>query len=331
MCIAVFSTAHPEYPFILISNRDEYLGRPTHVASWWSSPNEHVLGGWDLHRAAHGTWLGVTRQGRIAVLTNFREEDQAIVEGKKSRGAIVNSFLLSPPDSDESTEEFAKRLVEEDGVQGVGGFSLLFGKLQDVIRRGGEGNEPTKKKGLAIVSNRTPDVEGLIWVCGERDETHALSNSWYGDRSWPKVVQGEEELKSAIDESVQKGESQNALIKRLFHVLSIDTLPKKKHGEEWETYIRELRNSIFIPPVGGDELNGKSADEVAAAKSQQRIEVTSGIYGTQKQTVVLCDSQGKVTYVERTRTDEEGDPIEVGKGDRRFDLQIDQWQERVGK
>lgn len=331
MCIAVFSTAHPEYPFILISNRDEYLGRPTHVANWWPSPNEHVLGGWDLHRAAHGTWLGVTRQGRIAVLTNFREEDQAIVEGTKSRGVIVNSFLLTPPESDESTEEFAKRLVEEEGVQGVGGFSLLFGRLQDVVRVVEEEGGLVKKKGLAIVSNRTPDVEGLIWVCGERDETHALSNSWYGDRSWPKVVQGEEELKSTIDESVRKGESQNALIKRLFHVLSIDTLPKKKHGERWEIYIRELRNSIFIPPVGGGELNGKSADEVAAAKSQQRIEATSGIYGTQKQTVVLCDSQGKVTYVERTRTDEEGDPIEAGKGDRRFDFQIDQWQEEVGK
>jgi len=324
MCIAIISTAHPDYPFILINNRDEYLHRPTHPADWWPSPNGQVLGGWDLHRPVHGTWLGVTRQGRIAVLTNFREEDQAMVEGAKSRGAMVNAFLLTPPNSDESTEGFAKRLVEEEGVQGVGGFSLLFGKLQDVVRSVEEKKATGKTKGMAIVSNRTPDVEGLIWICGERGETHALSNSWYGDRSWPKVVQGEKELGSAIAESVKKQESKDALVERLFRVLSIDTLPTKQHGEAWEIYIEQLRNSIFIPAVGGSELNGKSADEVAAAKSHDKIEATGGIYGTQKQTVVLCNRQGNVTYIERTRTDENGDQVEVGKGDRRFEFDIDQ-------
>ncbi|TKA39155.1 hypothetical protein B0A49_13227, partial [Cryomyces minteri] len=123
MCIALITTAHPSYPLILINNRDEYLTRPTAPAAWWDEPHSHVLGGRDLQRDVRGTWLGITKQGRVAVLTNFREEGQN-PSGVRSRGGIVNAFLTTPPDSQETTEQFAKRLVEEEGVKDVGGFSL---------------------------------------------------------------------------------------------------------------------------------------------------------------------------------------------------------------
>lgn len=325
MCIAIITTEHPQYPFILLNNRDEYLLRPTADATWWDPPNSHVLGGYDLHREVHGTWLGVTRQGRLAALTNYREEDNAIVQGAKSRGGIVNSFLMTDPHSAETTEQFAQRLVDEDGVRGVGGFSLLFGQIRDVVGHG--------KKGLAIISNRTPDMDGLIWVAREPNETHALSNSFYGDRSWPKVVQGEEAVKAAVAESVAKGESKEELLERLFQVLSVDTLPRQRNGEEWDIYLRQLRNSIFIPAVipavgGGDELSKKLAGEVAAARTNGVAEIadaTSGVYGTQKESIILVDRKGKLTFIERTVYDGRGDPVERGKGDRTFQFQIEGW------
>ncbi|KAF2500485.1 DUF833 domain-containing protein [Lophium mytilinum] len=326
MCIAIITTEHPDYPFILLNNRDEYLHRPTAPSTFWPAPHAHVLGGYDLHRAEHGTWLGVTRQGRIACLTNYREEDPAaLVQGVRSRGAIVNLFLRQDPSSHESTEAFARRLVAEDGVRGVGGFSLLFGDVRDVVKGVVEGRGEKGKGGLAIISNRTPDVEGLIWVAGGAHETTALSNSFYGDASWPKVVKGEEAVRLAVKASAKRGESKEELLERLFGLLSVDTLPRQRNGEEWDVYLNQLRHSIFVPPIGGVELEGVPSDRIAAAVDHEAVDATSGVYGTQKQSLILVDKKGMLTFVERTLFDGIGKPVEGGKVDRVFEFQVEGW------
>ncbi|KAF2453262.1 NRDE protein-domain-containing protein [Lineolata rhizophorae] len=329
MCIAIATTAHPDYPLILLNNRDEYLHRPTASADWWPEPDSHVLGGRDMHRPEHGTWLGVTKQGRIAVLTNFREEGvgASVIQGARSRGGIVNAFLKTPPGSHELPEEWARRLVEEGGTKGVGGFSLMFGRLNRRWVDGGvnEMDEKRGRKGLAIVSNRTPDVQGLIWLGETRGETHALSNSHYGDRSWPKTVDGEGRTASAISASVEAKETEDQLLERLFDVLSVNTLPMQREGEDWEIYLNQLRNSIFIPPVGRDELLDKAPDEVAAARARIVLNATSGIYGTQKQSVILIDKQGKLTFVERTLIDESGNAVPKKESERKFAFNIEGW------
>ncbi|KAF1814855.1 DUF833-domain-containing protein [Eremomyces bilateralis CBS 781.70] len=321
MCIAIVSTAHPDYELIVLSNRDEFLHRPTAPATWWDPPNTHVLGGRDLHRAVQGTWLGMTKQGRFAVLTNFREEHTDDAVGKMSRGAIVNSFLTIPADSGETPEEWAAGLVAEHGVKGVGGFSLMFG---------------WGKKGLAIISNRTPDVDGLIWLATTRGETHGLSNSHYGDTSWPKVTHGEEMLASVIRESSNAGEAEDAFTDRLFGILSTDTLPRRHLGEDWDGYIEQLRNSVFIPVIGREATQGRSSSQVASGsrdrdekvakeqEEQQRKEeeVSSGTYGTEKQTVILVRHDGSVTYIERTLYDSQGKACTGKDRDCRFDFDI---------
>ena len=72
-------------------------------------------------------------------------------------------------------------------------------------------------------------------------------------------------------------------------------------------------------------MDQKPADAVAAATGVESVSATSGIYGTQKQTVILVDREGKVTFVERTLYDHEGKPVKGGKEDRRFDFQIEGW------
>ena len=68
MClIAVAWKAHPRYPLILLGNRDEFHARPSVAADWWPEAPD-VFGGRDLK--AGGSWLGVSRGGRIAVVTN---------------------------------------------------------------------------------------------------------------------------------------------------------------------------------------------------------------------------------------------------------------------
>lgn len=311
MCIALLTTSHPSYALILLSNRDEYLSRPTADAHFWDTPNSHVLGGRDLQRSIRGTWLGITKQGRLALLTNYREQG-ADYSGLKSRGAIVNSFLTIPPDSPETTEGFAERIVAE-GVSDVGGFSLVFGTL----RRG--------SMGLGVLSNRTTQVEGMQWIVRERDQTVGLSNSYFGDRSWPKVVSGEQMLREGVEESVRLAESKEALIGRGLRLLSTDTLPKQKENESFETYIGQLRHSIFIPRIGGDGGERKPADEVAAAQSSDSSSTIPAYYATQKQTVVLVEKDGHVTFVERTTFDERGTEVPEAQSRQSFEFDIEGW------
>ncbi|KAI9673447.1 MAG: hypothetical protein M1817_002909 [Caeruleum heppii] len=337
MCIALITTLHPSYPLILLDNRDEYLSRPTAAATYWPPPNSHVLGGRDLLRSEQGTWLGITHQGRIAVLTNFREQSAADannpIQGARSRGAMVNAWLKLPADSTESTTQFVERLFHaEEGVKGVGGFSLVCGQLRL--------DEDGKLEPLAVVSNRTTHAEDATWIAGSPGEIHGLSNSAY-DNPWPKVKMAEELLRQAIEESVAHQEDKQAWIERLFRLLSTDTLPKKKIGESLETYLEQLRHSIFIPPIGGEVTASASADHMASAQDPSQVEVldtskredkksstAAPVYGTQKQTVVLVDKTGHVTFLERTRFDEQAKAVEVGKGDRIFEFDLESCNRR---
>lgn len=294
----------------------EYLGRRTARSAWWNTPNNHVLGGRDLHRDVQGTWLGMTRQGRIAILTNYREDDQVIVQGRRSRGEMPLAYLTVPQHSTETPDEFAKRMVEEEGVKGVGGFSLIFGQIS--------GSESK----LGIISNRTSNAEGVIWITGGEARTSgqicALSNSHFGDRTWPKVVQGERLAAAAIKESLGLDETQDELLVRLFRVLNTDSLPKQKADEGWTTFVKELRKSILIPPIGGTDTTHTSADEIAAAKNDEPLNSSSsGLYGTSQQTVILVHRSGKTTFVERTLFDEYAQRIPENLQDTKFEFQIE--------
>ena len=91
MCLILVAwRAHPDYPLVVAANRDEFFARPTAAAAFW--PDGDILAGRDLKEG--GTWMGITRNGRFAALTNYR--DPALVrEGKASRGQLAASFLAA--------------------------------------------------------------------------------------------------------------------------------------------------------------------------------------------------------------------------------------------
>jgi uncharacterized protein with NRDE domain len=98
MCLFLLAfKSHRRYPLIIAANRDEYHARPAETAQFWSKDSS-ILAGRDLQ--AGGTWLGITRQGRIAAVTNYHE-DTINPQPPKSRGALVTGFLqsnISPQD-----------------------------------------------------------------------------------------------------------------------------------------------------------------------------------------------------------------------------------------
>ncbi|SCW68672.1 Uncharacterized conserved protein, contains NRDE domain [Sphingobium faniae] len=90
MCIMAMAwQAHPRWQLLLIGNRDELHARPAAPLARWNEP-DHLIAGRDLQSG--GTWLGVSEQGRCAIVTNRRGHglpDPA----KASRGALVTDLL----------------------------------------------------------------------------------------------------------------------------------------------------------------------------------------------------------------------------------------------
>jgi uncharacterized protein with NRDE domain len=90
MCVLAFAwRSHPDWPLVLAGNRDELHARPAEpLARWAEAPQ--VLGGRDL--AGGGTWLGVSEEGRLVVVTNLRGFGPPQPEAP-SRGLLARDVL----------------------------------------------------------------------------------------------------------------------------------------------------------------------------------------------------------------------------------------------
>jgi uncharacterized protein with NRDE domain len=122
MCLAIVAlNVHPRYALVVAANRDEYHARPTEPAHWWSGDGQtSILAGRDLE--AGGTWLGVTRAGRWAFVTNVREggrHDPAAL----SRGALVPRVLKDTRDPQTALEAAIADAAHYNG------FNLMAGDV----------------------------------------------------------------------------------------------------------------------------------------------------------------------------------------------------------
>ena len=117
MCLILVAwRAQPLYPCLIAANRDEFHARPTAPAQWWADRPD-LLAGRDLREG--GTWLGITRAGRFAALTNHRGPEPRR-EDAPSRGALVTSIL----ESSESLPEILMRLREVG--EDYNAFNVIF-------------------------------------------------------------------------------------------------------------------------------------------------------------------------------------------------------------
>ena len=118
MCLFLMALQiHPVYKLVIAANRDEFYERPTAAAEFWDERPE-ILGGKDLR--AGGTWFGITRRGRIAAITNYRDP-AAFKPHAPSRGRLVSDFLMS----EEDPEAYLNRLALKG--EGYNGFNLVVG------------------------------------------------------------------------------------------------------------------------------------------------------------------------------------------------------------
>ncbi|MBA2621708.1 MAG: NRDE family protein [Acidobacteria bacterium] len=119
MCLILFAlNAHPRYRLIVAANRDEFYARPAAAAAFWKDAPQ-VFAGRDL--AAGGTWLGITKTGRFAAVTNYREPRTS--KGVKSRGGLTKDFLVG----NETPEDYLLEI--EKAKNNYSGFNLLVGEI----------------------------------------------------------------------------------------------------------------------------------------------------------------------------------------------------------
>ncbi len=151
MCIvAIAWQLFDELPLVLLSNRDEFLARPTEQLHHW--PDQPIYAGRDSQSG--GTWLGIYQQhhqqnGRWAAVLNFRDGVQARAD-ERSRGELVTSFLTSTL----SPMAFARQIKLRD----YAGFNLIIGDSQQAVIVNNRGHAPTAlHAGLHVFSNGQPD------------------------------------------------------------------------------------------------------------------------------------------------------------------------------
>ena len=284
MCVLAFSfipggsITGPELK--IISNRDEFLTRPTHAAHWWPEPEPEpavvsgrvvsrkvsfitrpsangggtawVLGGRDLR--AGGSWMAVSRAGRIAILTNYRDPSSEGLSDK-SRGDLVEQWV-GLRNADIAPQDLIQDLRES--ACNYAGFNLL---LFDY-------SWSTQVSKAWVISNRASQTLSEIPA-----GIHGLSNELLNS-PWPKTI--------ALKDSLQRtaGLQQARFEAESFKALSElsqppdEQLPSTGIALERERYL----SSVFIQPL-------KVEDEMA--------------YGTRTSTVLTIGG-GQAHFLERS-------------------------------
>lgn len=213
MCLIFLSlNNHPNYKFILAGNRDEFYNRKTAPAQFWKD-HPHIVGGRDLE--AGGTWLAMSKQGKISMVTNYRDP-QNIDPKAPSRGHLVSDFLIEndPP------ETYLKKL-SSNGKK-YNGFNLIVGNTN----------------ALWYYSNYKQGIEKLS------SGLYGLSNHLL-ETAWPKVQRGKEKIKTILNNSVVEADQLFEVLYDDQHALD-DLLPNTGLSIERERAL----SSMFIKTEG---------------------------------------------------------------------------------
>jgi uncharacterized protein with NRDE domain len=187
MCLVALAIDHSRrFPLVIAANRDEFFKRPTARLAWWTPEGggPAILSGRDLD--AGGTWLGLTAEGRLALVTNVRDpknNDPAA----PSRGRIVPEWLAGA----DRTDRFWMR----SALAGYNGFNLIAFDF---------------RRGECFWASNTGDHPVRL----ERG-VHGLSNARL-DTPWPKV----ETLKARLGQAIAEATSIDAMSMRLFDALA---------------------------------------------------------------------------------------------------------------
>lgn len=237
MCLIFLSiNSHPSYKLIVAANRDEFYNRQTAPAHFWKDHSE-IIGGRDLE--ASGTWMAMNRNGKIAMITNYR--DPANINPKApSRGKLVSDFLLGDLSANDYLDDISRK------GKLYNGFNLIVGNADD----------------LWYYSNYGQRVERI------NSGTHGLSNHLL-DTTWPKVLSG----KAKFEEQLKSNEIKPASLLEFLYdeqQAPVDQLPNTGIGLDREKAL----SSMFIKTNG----YGSRCSTVVLIDKENRVSYSERVY-----------------------------------------------------
>jgi uncharacterized protein with NRDE domain len=218
MCLIILAwKARGDLPLAVAANRDEWRDRPTEPAHRWKDHPE-LLAGRDLE--AGGTWMGTTRNGRFAAVTNFRDPSERRTSAR-SRGGLVTEYLLG----NDSPRDYLAHLAPHAGE--YNGFNLILGD------------------------------GATLWYYSSREDkareiepgVHGLSNNLLNE-PWPKVVKGRARMREALRDADPAPQLFELLADRSF--VDDSQLPRTGVGVDWE---RRLAHAL----ITGEDYGTRSS------------------------------------------------------------------------
>ncbi|MBT8341000.1 MAG: NRDE family protein [Desulfatitalea sp.] len=214
MCLILFAyDTHPHLRLVLAANRDEYYRRPTAPADFWPDC-PHILAGRDL--AHYGTWMGVTRSGRLAAITNYRAPS-TLKTNAPSRGRLVSDFLAGDTPPDAYLRQIASMADQYNG------FNLIIGDPEDLFYYSNQSRN---------IMQLSPGVYGL--------SNHLL------DTPWPKVAKGKQRLRQLLSDGTPP------VPEPFFHLMRDQTVPPDAQLPDTGVGLplERLLGSVFIKSPG---------------------------------------------------------------------------------
>ena len=237
MCLILLAwRANPDYPLVVAANRDEFFARPSAPAAFWNE-SPQILAGRDLE--AGGSWLGVSRQGRFAALTNYREGDQQRPDAP-SRGALVADCLAGSEDPLSCLSRIAAHGADYKG------FNLFVGNGRQLGYYSNRGDAPRWL---------TPGIYGL--------SNHLL------DTPWPKLASAKAEFTRALDELPDESAFFSLLADR--EIVPDRHLPETGVPLAWE----RILSAVFV----GSADYGTRASTVLTVRKDGQVRLVERSFG----------------------------------------------------
>jgi uncharacterized protein with NRDE domain len=251
MClIAIATQIHPLYPLIIAANRDEFYHRPTAPLAFWQGQPD-ILAGRDLEQ--NGTWLGITKTGRFAAITNFRDPS-LMGSTAPSRGLLVSNFLAS----DQHPEEYLQAI--KDSGKEYNGFNLVVGDMNQLWWYSNKKNDIVKiEPGIHVISNHLMDTP------------------------WPKT----QKALAGMQEICRQNKAIDP--EDIFHILADknqppdNDLPDTGVGLEWE----RLLSSVFI----SSDIYGTRSSAVILAEPSGQMRFVERTFKQQGNTPGIQDTR----------------------------------------
>jgi uncharacterized protein with NRDE domain len=213
MCLLIFAhQTTTRYPLVVAANRDEFHARPTAASQFWTD-HPGLLAGQDLDQG--GTWMGVTRDGRFAAITNYRDPSRTAA-APRSRGELPLDYLTGQRDPQTYLQDITALAPE------YAGFNLLLGDRDH----------------LWYLTNSLPAAQ-CVPLCLPPG-IYGLSNARL-DTLWPKVDLGKTRLKNLLD---RERPSHDALASVVGDQRLADLHELRPHG--METEMDQVLSAQFI-------------------------------------------------------------------------------------